>query len=206
LHSGDKLAEHEKPLRLFVALELPAEVIAALAATQQQVQRGGKHPVKWVKPASIHLTLQFLGAVNAEQLPFILTALDSVHDSLRAAGDDAALLHLAEVGAFPNARRPQTLWVGVAGALAGLHRAQQAVVAALEPPGFAAEERPFRPHLTLGRVRKEARPAERASLGAVLAGIPAPQPVRWPMGLPYLFESTLSPAGPTYIKQTRMNI
>lgn len=181
-------------MRLFVALELPEAARAALDEAQQRLRRGAAHPVAWVKPASIHLTLHFLGEADATQTPGILAALTAA----QATAPARFHLALAAPGAFPNLRRPQTLWVGVGGDLAALEQVQRAVGAALTPLGFPPEDRPFRPHLTLGRVRREATPAQRAALGAALAELPPLPPIAWPGGPPILFESTLAPGGAVY--------
>jgi 2'-5' RNA ligase len=110
----------------------------------------------------------------------------------------AATLQLGPVGAFPNQRRPQTIWAGVAGATADLSRLYQAVGAALAPLGFAPDTRPFQAHLTLGRVRRDATPAQRSRLGSAIAALPAPPPLSWQSGVPALFQSTLTPRGALY--------
>ncbi len=183
-------------MRLFIALKLPAEVLDELTAVQQRLRRTEAHPVKWVAPQSIHLTLQFLGEVPEAHLPAILQALEEVRDA--AAHQSPLRLRLAAAGAFPNLRRPQTLWVGMAGELEGLTRLHQAVIAATEPLGFQPETRPFRAHLTLGRVRREATPAQRAALGSALGSLSPPRSITWQSGHPLLFKSTLTPTGSIY--------
>lgn len=183
-------------MRLFVALALPAAVTEELATTLQRLRRTQSHPVKWVDPAAIHLTLQFLGEVPEAQVAAILVALTAVRDA--AAHSPPLELRLASAGAFPNLRRPQTLWMGIAGDVAGLARQQQAVVAALEPLGFQPETRPFRAHLTIGRVRREATPAQQATLGAAIEALPPPQPIAWQSGPPRLFASSLTRGGAVY--------
>lgn len=183
-------------MRLFVALTLPAEVTAELEAFQQRLQRSGSHPVKWVAPAAVHLTLQFLGEVPEAQLPAILAALARVRAGAVMRG--LPRLFLAPVGAFPNLRRPQTLWMGVDGDLDRLAQVHQAVNSALEPLGFAAETRPFRAHLTLGRVRREASPSQRVTLGNAIAALPPPGRIAWQSAPPTLFQSTLTPDGAMY--------
>lgn len=183
-------------MRLFIALELPTAVIIELEQMQQHLRRGAQHPVKWVGSGGFHLTLQFLGEVAAEQVPAILSALEYVTST--TAGSTGPVLHLAAAGAFPNLRQPQALWVGVGGDTALLAQLQQAVTRAMEPLGFVPESRPFRAHLTLGRVRREATAQERSRLGAALSALPAPEPIAWPMGRPMLFQSTLTPDGALY--------
>jgi len=183
-------------MRLFIALKLPTDVRDELATVQQRLRRTEAHPVKWVAPQSIHLTLQFLGEVPEAQLPAILQALEAVRTM--AAQCPPLQLRLTDAGAFPNLRRPQTLWVGIAGELEGLTRLHQAVIAATEPLGFQPETRPFRAHLTLGRVRREATPAQRAALGTALGSLSPPRSIAWQSGYPLLFRSTLTPMGSIY--------
>lgn len=185
-------------MRLFVALNLPTEVRTELEIAQRRLQHAKPHPVKWVTPMAMHLTLQFLGEVKDEQVPDILAALRHVHTT--AAHATATQLHLSPAGAFPHIRRPQTIWMGVGGNVATVSHLHQAVATALEPLGFAAEERPFRAHVTLGRVRREATSTQRADLGQAIASLPPPSHVSWSCGLPVLFQSTLTPTGSIYQK------
>jgi 2'-5' RNA ligase len=155
--------------------------------------RQGNPPVRWVEPDAIHLTLHFLGETDAAQVPDIATALRT-----GLAGAAPHQLRLARIGAFPTLHRPSVVWIGVAGALAELGRVQQAVVAALEPMGFPREERRFAPHLTLGRMRREATPEQQTRLGARLTTLPAIPPLAWPVELVTLFRSELHSGGPHY--------
>jgi 2'-5' RNA ligase len=182
-------------LRLFIALELPPDVVAALRDMQHRLQRSGAHPVKWVAPDAFHLTLQFLGAVATAQVPALCAALRPLQ---QAPAHSSSHMQLAVTGAFPNLRRPQTLWVGVGGATAQLAQLAHQVGQALVPLGFAPDTRPFRAHLTIGRVRQHATPAQRRELGAAIAALPAPPAVTWPITTPILFQSTLTPDGAHY--------
>ncbi len=179
-------------MRLFVALALPATVIAELELAQQHLRRNAQHPVAWVKPSSIHLTLQFLGEVEEDRVPAILEALQAINPP-RDIG-----LRLARASAFPSTRRPQTLWMGVSGDLAALNVVQHTIVATLTSLGFPPEDRPFHPHLTLGRVRRDATPAQRSVLSSALETLPPPAPLSWPSGLPILYQSTLTTSGAIY--------
>jgi 2'-5' RNA ligase len=176
------------PMRLFIALSLPDEVHRELALVQARL-RG--LPVRWSGPAGIHLTLQFIGETAEQRAPELLAAL--------AALPAAPLtLQLEGLGAFPDLRRPRVIWAGLGGDLAALSRLQAAVLATTAPLGFALEERPFRPHLTLGRVRQEAGPEERQALGRAIERAEAPAPLAWQAGGPTLFQSALTPAGAVY--------
>ncbi|MCU0493566.1 MAG: RNA 2',3'-cyclic phosphodiesterase [Chloroflexaceae bacterium] len=179
-------------MRLFIALRLPEAVIQRLAEVQDQLRPSSSRLVKWVAPTSIHLTLQFLGEVAEERV-------EPLAQALRATSfDSSPVLHLGNLGAFPTMRRPQTIWMGLAGDLAGVERSYQAVLAVTAPLGFVPEARPFRPHLTLGRVRREATPPQLRDLAAALAATEPPLPIAWEIGPPLLYQSTLTPQGAVY--------
>jgi 2'-5' RNA ligase len=185
-------------MRLFIALALPTDVLGALQTMQQQLRRSTRHPVKWVSPQHMHMTLQFLGEVDDERVQPIWETLNQVAQANVSATQ--ACLHLAPAGAFPNLRRPQTIWAGVGGNLTALETLQQAIAHAMQQHGFAPENKPFRAHLTLGRVRREATPQQRATLGTALETLPQPHKTVWQAGAPILFQSTLTPDGPIYRK------
>ncbi len=179
-------------MRLFVAIELPEAVKAALVAAQDPLRRGGP-PVKWVAPAAMHLTLLFLGETDPARLAAVGAAMRAA-----LAGARPLRLRLGAAGAFPDARRPSTLWVDVGGDLAALGQIHSALAAALAPLGFPREQRAFRAHLTLGRVRREATPAEQSRLGTALVALPAPPQLSWQADHIVLFQSDLLREGPRY--------
>jgi 2'-5' RNA ligase len=109
--------------------------------------------VRWVRDEGLHATVKFLGPVAETQLPALRTALGgAVHGTPQLAAGVRGL------GVFPTLKRPRVVWVGLDCApLAALARA---VDDALEPLGFARESRPFRAHITLGRVKDSGAPPE----------------------------------------------
>lgn len=139
-------------MRLFIALNLPAPVREAVwSATAPLRERGGDFPLRWVRPGGLHLTLKFLGEVAEDRGAAVESALAA------AAGDEQGKrpprgipLSIGEFGAFPDARRPRVVWVGVAPDPA-LELLQHRVERAFGAIGFPVEGRPFRPHLTLAR-------------------------------------------------------
>lgn len=138
-------------IRAFVAIDLPPRVQADLGRFVQVLQRAGA-PVSWVKPDRIHLTLKFLGDVSEERIPAICAALQSVADQA-----EPFVLQAAGCGAFPTLKQMRVVWVGLRGDEPALRALQGRVEEALEPLGFEPEGRPFRAHLTLGRVRGSQR-------------------------------------------------
>lgn len=135
-------------IRLFVALEIPGQVHAALKEIAGRLRPASGANVRWTAPNSQHLTLKFIGEVPKPLLDAIRGALAGVH----AVAPVEAVFR--GIGWFPNARRPRVLWAGVEGGpdLAGLSGAIERV---LEPLGIARETREFRPHLTLARIKSD---------------------------------------------------
>jgi RNA 2',3'-cyclic 3'-phosphodiesterase len=178
--------------RLFIAAEVPPDVTAQLAAAQAYLRRDGA-AVKWVAPELMHLALHFLGETDVDLVPQLGAALRGV-----LADQPAITLRLSGAGAFPNLRRPRVVWAGVGGAISLLERAHSAAGAALDALGLPRETRPFRPHLTLGRVRREATPAQLERLSALVRSLPPLAPTPWVVERIVLFRSQLRPAGPIY--------
>jgi 2'-5' RNA ligase len=181
-----------EPLRCFIAIELPQEIKRALKELQQRLQKGSPAPAKWVDPNGIHLTLKFLGNVAADRIEAIGGAMA---EAVR--GTAPFQLSVRELGAFPNLKRVQIVWVGVGGEVERLARIQQRLEYALERLGFPPEKRRFTPHLTLARLRDQASPIEREKLGQLIAatGFDAPA---FPVEVVNLMKSQLTRQGAIY--------
>ena len=134
-------------LRTFVAIELPRQLTVRLGHLQDQL-RGHRFNIRWVRPENIHLTLKFLGDTPA-------AGLAALGDALAAAarGHPSFSLFLKGFGAFPGLDRPRVVWVGIDGQTAALQALQRAIEGGLASIGFPFDNRPFRGHLTLGRIR-----------------------------------------------------
>lgn len=132
--------------RLFVAVDLPPDVKAGLAALGQ-----GLPGVRWLAPDHLHLTLRFIGEVED-------TVAAAIREGLHGVGGAPFDCRLHGVGAFPPRGRPRVLWAAVQ-AEAGLPRVQAALEEALRRLGLAPEDRKFVPHITLARL-KDIPPAQ----------------------------------------------
>jgi 2'-5' RNA ligase len=134
-------------MRIFIAVPLPEECRSMLHQMQQAL-RTCQAEVGWVTVSSIHLTLKFLGEADPEILPRLT-------ESLQAASEDhqSFELHLRGLGCFPNTRNPRVIWCGIDGETDALSLLQEKVESVCTSSGFSREERAFKPHLTLGRVR-----------------------------------------------------
>jgi 2'-5' RNA ligase len=137
-------------MRAFVAIDLEEAIKKSLQALVRDLKATGAD-VRWVQAGGLHLTLKFLGEIDEAQAFRVKAILAEV------AGRHAAFpLRLEGTGAFPGERSPRVLWVGFA-AEPGLLALQGELDKALEAEGFAREDRAFKPHLTLGRVKGTAR-------------------------------------------------
>ena len=141
-------------MRLFVAINLPDTLRRAVWEAGTPL-RAASYPVRWVDPAAIHLTLKFLGNVEETREPEIIEA---VQGAVRGAKPFS--LSLDGFGAFPTPRRPRVLWVGCEAA-PPLELLQDRVERVFADLGFPVEGRP---HLTLGRARRDVRPRDFAAL------------------------------------------
>lgn len=134
-------------IRTFIAIDLDAAIHETLAAVQQRLRQIDP-VVVWVRPEGMHLTLKFLGNIPAGRVPEIAGALEGV-----AALFPPVHFAVAGAGGFPSARAPRVVWVGIREGAETLGRLAAAVDSALAEREFPREMRPFRAHLTLGRVK-----------------------------------------------------
>jgi RNA 2',3'-cyclic 3'-phosphodiesterase len=180
--------------RLFIALELPPDVLTAIGRLQADLKKViGPRSARWTRPEGLHLTLKFLGDVPVDQVAVLEAALRQV-----GPGHQPFELHARSLGCFPNLERPRVLWVGLAGDLAKLRALQADVEQRIEKLGFPADERGFNPHLTLARTAQAASRAEAASIGAAARQHDPGELVSWRVTSVSLMRSQLKPDGAVY--------
>jgi 2'-5' RNA ligase len=179
-------------VRCFVAVDLSAEVRAAVTAVQARVRAAApRADVRWLDPHAFHLTLKFLGNVPDARVPAVSAALDG------AVSEPPLRLEARGLGAFPSLRRPRVLWAGIAGGAARLVALAGDIERALAALGFPPEDRPFRAHLTIGRVRS---PRDAAALATALEAEAATTLGAWTAGEVVLYQSRLKPTGAVHEK------
>ena len=176
-------------MRTFVAVEIPQTIRQALGSIEAELRESGAD-VKWVRPDSVHLTLKFLGEIEAGQVEEIRMAVEDVLPrhapfSLRVRG----------MGGFPRLTQPRVVWVGLTGDQGRLGALQREVEGSIGALGFPREERPFQPHLTLGRVRS---PKGRERLVAGVQRLTEVDLGEFPVAAVILFRSELLPSGARY--------
>jgi RNA 2',3'-cyclic 3'-phosphodiesterase len=176
-------------MRAFFAIELPDAVQGMLDEATASL-RAEAPELAWVESQKRHLTLKFLGDVDDGALPGLVAAADRT-----AAAHGPLEMSIRELGAFPNFRRARVVWIGVEQERR-LELVHHDLEVECESAGFEVEGRPFRPHITLARVRSPL-PLDRLRAFARVA-----RSVRVRAIVPVehitLFESTLAPSGARY--------
>ncbi len=178
----------EAKVRAFLALQLPEEAVHAAGGVTRQLRAAlGDDDVKWVPPENLHMTLRFFGGLTAEEVARAALQVRGYPPRIRAVSTA-----WGRVGAFPSERRPQVIWLGFLRRAEAIVELAREVNRALERDGFGRADKPFRPHVTLGRVRRG-------------------RCIRWPLSDDLtisqaafsidsiaLIESRLTPRGPVY--------
>jgi 2'-5' RNA ligase len=159
------------PIRSFIAVNLSPDVLTSLEkisrileqALQKRLKQSSKYSVvRWIPARNIHLTLKFLGDVPAGKVSIIQQTLQSC--LLDFTGFDIAV---GGLGAFPKIKQPSIIWIGTE-TPETLKSIAQRIEDRMEEHGFEKEERPFKAHLSLGRVAKNVDVAAMRALADVL--------------------------------------
>lgn len=183
-------------IRTFLCVELPESLKEHIGLLQNILKPIGAQ-VSWVKPGNIHLTLKFLGAVSAGKMEDVAAAaqrasLATMPFELRASG----------AGYFPSPRSPRVLWVGLENVPVQLATLAAAVESELEAAGFERENRPFAPHLTIGRFRSNHN-ARVVAEQLVQTGF---GPESFPVSEVVVMRSNLKPTGAVYTPMYKFSL
>lgn len=168
--------------RLFIAIDIPESVKSVVARIEEELSKSISG--RWIDPGNLHLTLKFLGYVDEEMVP-------GIEDAVAGAVTDFSnfILRLSDIGLFPNIRKPRVLWVGLIDEDNSCGKIQRILDRSLSGLGFEKEKRPFQPHVTLCRIKKQ-----------VLIDLEFPKvdPASFEVRELILFQSTLTPKGAIY--------
>ena len=180
-------------LRTFLAIDLPSCLLNSIVNKQRDLKQVFPS-IDWVKSAKVHLTLKFLGDTPESKIPELQQVVAKA-----VKGIEPFVINLRGFGVFPHKRAPRTLWTGIEGdseILLDLNRKIETEVSQL---GFPPEGKPFHPHLTLARIKKNQRATgeaiEKASILAdpfIFGSLLVEQVT--------LFKSELRPTGSVYTK------
>lgn len=186
------MATAEKNIRAFLAIEPPEDILQAMSRLQEKLKREVSGRISWTRPEGRHLTLKFFGDVSMEDLDKISAAVQN-----RVASGLSLNLKIEKLGVFPDARKPRVLWCGTAGDVAQLSTLQKQLDTDFDALGFPKEDRPFRAHLTLARMKD---PRGVTGLGEALAKHGAFAAGEFICRELILFQSQLAPQGAIYTK------
>lgn len=175
------------PKRTFIALPVPASE-KLIAETEFYRNNLEGLNVKWVEYKNLHITLAFLGDTSDDQITAIRQHLPSV-----VSGYSPFSLLLTCTGAFKSPQNPQVIWIGMepAKTLDNLYRDIQQFIGNM---GFERDNRPFRPHLTIGRIKGAAQSHNLPELIKLSEGVNEKVITETII----FYESMLQPAGPVY--------
>lgn len=177
--------------RSFLCLELEPVLRATLAEWLGSLRKLAPK-LKWVDGNAVHLTLKFLGEQPTERLTELRTQLPQ---ALAAKSHRSFYLELSGVGAFPNFRAPRVLWMDLAGETEDLCELWRTVEGLVTRMGFEPEGKPFRPHLTLARIKE---PSDFSLTLARTLSESDPPTGRWRVSGVTLMKSELRASGPQY--------
>ena len=143
-----KASKKQKKARVFISLNLSA-------AAQKEIQRLTEKlhkfhwPVRWEKTEKVHLTLAFIGNLPVSKLVHLQSAVEK-----GSVGMKPFEITFKGLGSFPDFINPRIVWMGLKGDLKSLAALQKSILGELEKAGFRFDEKPFVPHMTIGRVKK----------------------------------------------------
>jgi RNA 2',3'-cyclic 3'-phosphodiesterase len=192
---GDKAGASIRLIRTFVAFMIPTDWTEYLGEIGRDLAARTSR-FSWVKPGNIHITIRFLGDLGEDG---VRRVSESVRESAGSA--EAPRARLGALGAFPKLEKPRVVWVGLGDGADAVTSLGKTVNDALKRDGFGPPDKPFRPHLTLARVREGA-----GGLDALHhAVIPPPPPAAF-LDRICVMKSELHPAGARYTALTEVRL
>jgi len=182
----------EKSIRSFLAVDPPQEIIDAIGMIQDRLRKNIQGDIRWVRPQGIHLTLKFFGTISESDVANISRVVENT-----TSNKAPFTLGIKRVGAFPDVKRPRVLWLGMDGDVDTLILLQKEVDAELHKYGFEKEDRTFRPHLTLARIKD---PRGLIGLAKIMVKRENYEAGSFSAAGLNLFKSELTPKGAIYTK------
>lgn len=186
------MADNENNIRAFLAIEPPENILHEISRLQEKLKREINGRLSWTKPHGQHLTLKFFGDISKEDINSISAAVQK-----HVVAEQKLNLKIEKLGVFPDARRPRVLWCGITGdleRLINLHKKLDGDFAAL---GFPAEDRSFKAHLTLARIKD---PRDITGMSEALKKYDSFKAGEFAADKLFLLQSNLSPQGAVYTK------
>ncbi|MBI1730010.1 RNA 2',3'-cyclic phosphodiesterase [Candidatus Acetothermia bacterium] len=179
-------------MRAFFCLELDSTLREAISKISSRLKRSDAR-VSWVRPASLHITLKFLGDISEDLIPKLK---ESVHHAIHSTETTSPVsCQFNQLGAFPNINRPRVVWVGCKEEPARLQALAKRLEESLAQLGFEPERGGIVTHVTLGRVKEEG-----AGVARLVQSMQKIEPFSFPTKLDHitLMKSDLTPEGSIY--------
>ncbi len=184
-------------IRSFLAIELPRTIQKKIEEIQGDL-KSSHADVRWVSPEKIHLTLKFFGNIEESKIEPIVKSIEGPIQTTPPFS-----LKVKGVGAFPHLKNPRVIWMGLTSGKENVISLQQRLEVLLEKIGFQTEDRPFHPHLTLGRVKSN---RGREELVGRMEKYREEEFGDFPVETVIFFKSDLRPSGPIYTPLKEMKL
>ena len=181
-------------LRAFIAVELPAELQQKVHRATANFRRGIDPLIRWTAAEHMHLTLKFLGDVSQPNVEFLIEMLRTQAELI-----SPFVIQLGGLGSFPGPKRPRVIYIGIQ-APAALGTLQRGIESASRRLGYEAEERPFSPHLTLGRVKQNISASDQQNIRRAIDGTQVDVLGSARIDSVHLYKSELRPSGSVYTR------
>lgn len=186
-------------IRSFLAIELPEAIRRKIEEVQKDLKLSHAD-VRWVSPEKIHLTLKFFGSIDGSRIDPIVKSIGGPTQT-----SSPFSLAVRGMGAFPHLKNPRVIWMGLVDEKEILPSFQRELEKELRKIGFESEDRPFHPHLTLGRMKSN---RGRDELIGRMEKYREEQFGDFQVEKVVLFKSDLRPSGPIYtpLKELRLGL
>ena len=181
-------------LRLFIAVEIPAEIQQKVYKETANLRRSLDSLVRWVAVENTHLTLKFLGDVAPSNVEFLIQMLRQEAEAISCFN-----IQLTGLGSFPSLKRPRVIYIGIQ-APAALDSLQHGIESASRKLGYESEERSFSAHLTLGRVKQNATSSDQQKIRRAIESTQVDLLGSARVDSVHLFKSELKPSGSVYTR------
>lgn len=179
-------------MRAFIAIELPQKIKESLEQLQNKLKIAAAD-LKWVRPENIHLTLKFLGEIDAQKQEEITKIIEAIADKTNPFS-----LSIRSLGAFSRMNFPRVIWVGLDKGAQEAEKICLALEEKISKLGIPKEERPFSAHITLGRVKSNLNREKLVQLLDNLRDYFKAGNTEFRVERITFFKSTLTPKGPCY--------
>lgn len=182
-------------MRAFIAIEISDDIKSVLDRIIAHLKYSGAD-VKWVDPKAMHLTLKFLGEITDGKCSDVKSLLDAV-----AKGSKPFEMTMNGLGAFPKIERPRVIWAGLSKGGPEVAELARRIEDSLSETGFPGSDKPFSPHLTIGRVRSPLNTDKlRDKMLSASSIIQSADVISHKVTSIVLFQSTLTSHGPIHTK------